>query len=63
MCMNHFISNMMIDITEFCCLILVCVTLTVVPGHSDVRKQKTSGPFYLTKFSMDLDGILYAVET
>ena len=52
---------MMIDTIKGYILILVKVTSTI-QGHRNVRKQKFCCN-YLTKFSVDLDGIGYTVET
>ena len=50
----------MIDATEFYILILVWVTLTFNQGHMDARKPNSCTDD-LTKLSVDLDRILFAI--
>ena len=46
----------MIDTNKLYIVILVSMTLTLIQSHRLARKQKL-----VTQFSMDLDGIWYAV--
>ena len=38
------------------------LTLTLIQGHRNVKKQNFCAN-YLTKFSIDVNGILYTIET
>ena len=49
---------MIVDTIELYMLILVLLTLTLTQDHRRAREQN-----YLTKFSVDLDGIWHTVET
>ena len=52
----------LIDSAKLYMLILVKVTVTLIQGHRVVGKQKPLGQLSL-KFSMNCDGIWYALET
>ena len=53
---------MMIDTTKLYILMLLCMILTLIQGHWDVRKRKLRAN-YPTKLLMDFDGVWHAVET
>ena len=50
------------DFAKLCILILISVTLTLIQGISFAR-IKNFCTNYLTKFSIDLEGIRCAIET
>ena len=52
----------MIDTTKLYILILVEGAMVLIQGHKGARKQRLCANC-LTKFSTDLDGIGYVVET
>ena len=59
-----FKLNKMIDTarcTDRYILILVFLTVTLIQGHRDSRRENFSAN-YLPKLSVDLDGIWHAVE-
>ena len=51
----------MIDVSVLYIMILVQLTLTLIQGHRSARKKNCAN--YLTKFLINLDGILFSVET
>ena len=58
-----FKLGLMIDIVLIYILMLVYLTLTLIQGHRDMRKQKLLYRFFHKVSHEDLDGIWYCVET
>ena len=58
----RFKLGMTINVIVVYILILIFLTLTLIQGRRSARKQKYLS-YYLTKVSINLNGIWYTVET